>query len=482
MKKSFIAKFETEKYLIGSFDSYFDESLKLLMEHENITEDDAKELFKKMPTTTRGAIVDKETGEYVGFVGITSQDGPTESANLFVEHNNSIKSDDLKEIYKVYGEYLENSLNIHRINKLNAWNDKRRGSSILIAKKYLAGIPSDSEKEKVKNWGFNADKLECSQAIYLDNVKFIGIIGLSAYNRANKRANLNIFLDPNLPDDLRLGFGAMVLDEYLEYAHELNVHNIAASTSVSSPDKMLYTLSHMNKFAEIPYTETNDGKLESRLLYQHTPYMIPEKEGRLIYSETLDILPDKSELKNKIKLDDNYILVRPSSFTEEGIDLEHIIDGHIEAMQDREHFTIPLGEDKYFLQRGNNNYGIHKSVSNFSYVIVDNLGNYVGYVNILRSEGRHVEIEIGVSPKIQAKGIGRKTLEAFYQELFRIGYASITSCVFNFNTPSIKLHNRVAEFNGVRIESYYANNKLWDMNYYTAVNPELNDINNYKAK
>ena len=159
-----------------------------------------------------------------------------------------------------------------------------------------------------------------------------------------------------------------------------------------------------------------------------------------------------------------------------------LTNSYEEAMQDREHFTIPLGEDKYFLQRGNDNYGIHKSVSNFSYVIVDNSGNYVGYVNILRSEGRHVEIEIGVSPKIQSRGLGRKSLEAFYQELFRVGYASITSCVFDFNTPSIKLHDRVAEFNGVRIESYYANNRLWNMNYYTVVNPLVENFNNYKSK
>lgn len=475
MKKSFITKLETNNYLIGSFDSYIEESKELLSKNKSISLEEVNELLKKMPTTTRGAIVNKETGEYVGFIGISSADGINQSAELFVETNKTIENKDLKEIYKVFGEYLENSLNIHKINKINDWSNNNKVNSIILPKRYLHGEPTKKQEEIVERWGFSMPRLTYPQAIYLDGVKFIGIIGLSAYNTSNKRANLNMYLDPNLSDDLRLGFGAIVLDEYLEYAHELNVHNIAASTSVSSPDKMLYTLSKMNQFAEIPYTESNNGKLESRLLYQHTPYMPNEKENKLIYRSTIDILPDKSELSSKIKLDDNYTLVRPSSFTEEGIDLNHIVDGHIEAMQDRDKFTIPLGEDKYFLQRGNDKYGIIKSVSNFSYVIVDNLGNYVGYVNILRSEGRHVEIEIGVSPKVQAKGIGRKSLEAFYKELFRVGYASITSCVFNFNTPSIKLHDKVAEFNGIRIESYYANNKLWNMNYYTAVNPTLGD-------
>ena len=482
MKKSFITKFETNNYLLGSFDSYIEESKELLSKNKSISLEEVNELLKKIPTTTRSAIVDKETGEYVGFIGISSADGKSESADLFVETNKTIKNADLKDIYKVFGEYLESSLNIHKINRINDWMNKRNSNSIVIPSRFLGGAPTDKQIEIVKNWGLNVPRLSYACAIFLDKVKFMGIIGLSQYNTANKRANLNFFLDPNLDADLRLGVGAMVVNEYLELAHELNVHNIAASTFESDPDKMLYTLSGMNKFAEIPYTEKDGNMLESRLLYQHTPYMVSEKEEGLIYPKTIDKLPEKSELKSKIKLDNNYTLIRPSSFIDSGIDLEHIIDGHIEAMQDREHFTIPLGEDKYFLQRGNENYGIYKSVSNFSYIIVDNFGNYVGYVNILRSEGRHVEIEIGVSPKIQAKGIGRKSLEAFYQELFRIGYASITSCVFNFNTPSIKLHDKVAEFNGIRIESYYANNKLWDMNYYTAINPMLEEINNHKSK
>ena len=475
MKKSFITKLETNNYLIGSFDSYIEESKELLSKNKSISLEEVNELLKKMPTTTRAAIVNKKTGEYVGFIGISSADGINQSAELFVETNKTIENDDLKEIYKVFGEYLESSLNIHKINRINDWVNKRNSNSIVIPSRFLGGAPTDKQIEIVKNWGLNVPRLSYACAIFLDKVKFMGIIGLSQYNTANKRANLNVFLDPNLDDDLRLGVGAMVVNEYLELAHELNVHNIAASTSNSSPDRLLYSISKMHHFAEIPYTESNNGKLESRLLFQDVSGKVIGSNNTIIHPSIKDNLPEISELSSKIKLDDNYTLVRPSSFESEGIDLNHIIDGHIEAMQDREHFTIPLGEDKYFLQRGNDKYGITKSVSNFSYVIVDNLGNYVGYVNILRSEGRHVEIEIGVSPKVQAKGIGRKSLEAFYKELFRVGYASITSCVFNFNTPSIKLHDKVAEFNGVRIESYYANNKLWDMNYYTAVNPTLED-------
>ena len=46
----------------------------------------------------------------------------------------------------------------------------------------------------------------------------------------------------------------------------------------------------------------------------------------------------------------------------------------------------------------------------------------------------------------------------------------MTSAVFEFNTPSVKLHEKVAKLNGVRLNSYYANNKLWNLSYYSKVN------------
>ena len=106
MKKSFITKLETNNYLIGSFDSYIEESKELLSKNKSISLEEVNELLKKMPTTTRAAIVNKKTGEYVGFIGISSADGKSESAELFVETNKTIKNDDLKDIYKVFCEYL----------------------------------------------------------------------------------------------------------------------------------------------------------------------------------------------------------------------------------------------------------------------------------------------------------------------------------------------------------------------------------------
>lgn len=155
-----------------------------------------------------------------------------------------------------------------------------------------------------------------------------------------------------------------------------------------------------------------------------------------------------------------------------------MLESHIKAMQNREKFTISLGEDKYFLQKGNGNYGLSKALMNYSYIILNENNDYSGYINILRNNanGKNAEIEIGIDPKLQHHGLGTTVINRFYDELFSIGYASVTSAVFNFNNPSLKLHDKVAELNGIRLEAYYINGKLWNMNYYSKTNPLIEKI------
>lgn len=112
---------------------------------------------------------------------------------------------------------------------------------------------------------------------------------------------------------------------------------------------------------------------------------------------------------------------------------------------------------------------------NYSYIILNENNDYSGYINILRNNanGKNAEIEIGIDPKLQHRGLGTTVINRFYDELFSIGYASVTSAVFNFNNPSLKLHDKVAELNGIRLEAYYINGKLWNMNYYSKINTSL---------
>lgn len=440
-----------------------------------------------MPTTTRAAIVRKSDLEYVGYIGIQNTDGKNQSADLKVQTTNDKKDTtyDLLQVVDVYLTYLKNSLNIKNINPLKKDEDLKKVDSVIqLPKKFLKDSVSEKELEIVKSWGINVPRLSYSRAVCVNN-KFVGVIGLSNLNHANKRADLKIFLNPNLGQELLIEFGAIVIDEYLEFAHELNIYNVASDAVVSSTEENMLNESKMQKFGEIPYVYQEGNNLVSKALYQHTPN-IETKDIEILnvdYSRTFDnIRKTKTELSPIVKLDDSYSLVRPSFFKEFGIDFDNIINGHILAMQNREKFTIPLGEDKYFLQYGNEKYGIYKSVMNFSYVVVDKEGNYAGYVNILRTTGKNAEIEIGISPNLQAKGLGKKVVETFYKELFSLGFASVTSTVFEFNKPSLKLHDKVAELNGIRLNSYYINGHLWNMHYYSSINPDIKVNKDIKKK
>ena len=132
--------------------------------------------------------------------------------------------------------------------------------------------------------------------------------------------------------------------------------------------------------------------------------------------------------------------------------------------------------------KGNGTYGISKVLMNLSYVLLDINNKYAGYVNILRhnANNNNAEIEIGIKPGLQGNDLGKRVVNEFYNQLFSIGYASVTSAVFSFNEPSLRLHEKVAKLNGTRIESYYINNRLWDMSFYSKVNNLFDNENNKK--
>jgi len=220
-------------------------------------------------------------------------------------------------------------------------------------------------------------------------------------------------------------------------------------------------------------------------MFQHYPYM--QSNGMIIpTNEEIDdsiLNSDKVELDNEIVIDENYRLVLPKVFDEKGINKGEIILGHARSMEEREKFTIPLGEDKYMIQVGNGNYGLSKSTLNYTYILFDKNNNYSGFINIIGTDEnkKNAEIEVAIKPNLQNSGLGTKITNAFYNELFKVGYSSITSAIFDFNIPSLKMHEKVASFNGVRVGSYYINGKLWDMKFFTKVNPIIEKKKNVIA-
>lgn len=489
MNENFITKLETNKYFIGSFDAYIETTKQLIKNNSNLTDEEVETILKGMPTTYRAAITSKD-GEYLGYIGLYNVDAKNNTSSIRFEVNNDLDENDKAEILNEFNKYLQDSLNITEIQEMiyttksQTEIEKKEivpSSNIIIANELL--IPGISEEDLERfSQDYSIPRLQFPFTIK-NNDRVIGIIGLSNLIWSNKRANLNIFLDKSLGSDISSELSGYIIDDYINYVHNSNVHNITLSVNGSNKEMLdLLSRTNMNYYGLIPFGAISNNNIESNMMFQHIPNM-KKSNGILIPDNnsisTSMLNTEKKELSEKIELNNGFKMVRPSSFEKENIDSNKVLQGHIKAMQNRDGFAIPLGEDKYFLQKGNGNYGISKALMNYSYVVLDNNDSYAGYINILRSNanGKNVEVEIGIDPTLQHNGLGTTVINKFYDELFSTGVASVTSAVFEFNNPSIKLHEKVAELNGIRLESYYVNGKLWDMNFYSKVNSAIEENN-----
>ncbi len=496
----FIPKLQTENYFIGSFDSYLDTTRELIKNNSELTDEEVDKIIKSMEINYRAAIVDKN-GNYVGYIGLYDVDVTLGDASIRFEVGKDIGQENMKEVLEEFEKFMNDSLRIKQVNEFIYQTNNRREmssqeivsspSNIIVPNNLLVPGVSESDLAKYRDeYQYSIPKLQMPFTIK-SNGRTIGIIGLSNLIWSNKRANLNIFLDKDLGSDIvdkLAGYIVDVVDDYIGYAHKARVHNM--TLSVNGSDKNMMSIlkdTNMNYYGKVPYGAINGNEVESRFMYQHIPGMkkqngiyIPDNES--ISIDTLDT--GNKELPKTVALSDGFKLVSPAAFEEEKIDYNKVLNGHITAMQDRDNFTIPLGEDKYFLQHGHGRYGLSKALAKITYVVLDENDNYSGYVNVLRTnaDGKNVEIEIGIAPTLQHQGLGTNVIKAFYDTLFSTGVASVTSSVFDFNMPSKRLHEQVAELNGIRVQSYYINGKFWNMNIYSKVNDDISNARSLRKR
>lgn len=485
MNENFITKLETNNYLIGSFDAYIDDCKVLMKENSNYSDKDIKEIIDKMPINYRASILDKDNN-FIGYIGLYNLDLTNSTASIRLEVNR-INNEDKEEILEEYNNFVEKSLNINQIQEIiyksNCNGELTKNEivpkpNIIISNKLL--LPGVSQETLLK---FSAQyvipNLQMPFTIK-SNDRIIGIIGLSNVIWPNRRANLNIFLDKSLGNDIINELAGYIIDDYINYVHQSNIHSISLSVNGSNENLIkILENTKMNFYAQIPYSIANKDMLECQLMYQHIPNMPKNSKIDIPQNKSLSISSldtEKKKLSEKIELDNGFMLISPKKFNEENIVFDDVLSDHIKALQNRDKFSIPLGEDKYMLNRND----IITTLSQFKYIIFDESKKYCGYIDIFRdnANGKNAEISIGLSPNLQHKGLGTIVINIFYEELFSVGYASVTSCVFEFNTPSIKLHEKVSQFNGIRLESYYINGKLWNMNYYTKINDKIGENKN----
>ncbi len=481
MKENFITKLQTFKYSMGSFDAYLEESKELIKEYSNLSDEEVDDILKSMPSEYRAAIVDKDG--YIGYIGLFDVDAQNNIASVRFETNKDLNREEVTEIVNEFKKYMAKSLNITKTDKFvfnskdATYMEKKQlapKSNIIISCDFLEpGISRETLEKFLES--YSIPELQMPFTIKHDD-KVIGIIGLSNIIWSNRRANLNIFLDKSLGSDVSNELSSFIIDDYINYVHAANIHNI--SLSVGGSDKNMLDIirgTKMNYFGQIPFSVINGKSIESNFMFQHIPNMKKEKGIYIPDNEAVSLsLLDtkKKEMADQIDLGDGFKLMSPRAFESAGIDSSKILAGHIKAMQNRDRFSIPLGEDKYMLQKDTGIYGLSRALMNYSYVVLDEDNSYAGYINILRNNanGKNAEIEIGIDPKMQDQGLGTKVINRFYDELFSVGYASVTSSVFEFNNPSLRLHEKVAELNGIRLDSYYINGKLWDMSFYSKTN------------
>ena len=483
--KEFIPKLYTDNFMIGSFDVFEDKSKKII-------ERDIKSIpdfFKKLPTGLRASIVNKKDKSYVGFISVYDMDEENSCTSIVLGLESDLEDENKKdEIIDSYKEFLRDDLGITKVNVILDGKKSRSKSKLITPTKVV--LNSDVLKEdktdsiigKLEEQGYTIPNLKMP-CIIVDGEEEVGLIGLDKLIWANRRANLHVFIDNEREESYIREVVPRVINEYLEYVHNRNLFNV--SFAVSDGDvNMLEAVknSEMNRYASIPFASSYNNLVFTKHLFQSYPEMVKlveEKEDEPNYRGITNLKGVNKNFTEVIDLENGFVAVSPTVFEENHIDLTKIVRSHINAMQDRKRFTIPLGDDKTMIQEGNGIYGISKLVNNYTYVILDKDMNYVGFTNILREGALNAELEMAIDPKYQRMGIGTSMRQKFYEELFKRGYLSATSAVFDFNEGSNRLNSKLATYSGTRIKAYYINGRLCDMNFYTRLSEETEK---YKVK
>lgn len=119
------------------------------------------------------------------------------------------------------------------------------------------------------------------------NNKVIGIIGLSNIIYSNKRASLNIFIDKNIESNVATELATLLINDYIDYVHNCNIHNIMISISGSENNKLdMISKTKLNYFGYIPYGGINEkNQIESKYMFQHIPGM--KKDNEIIFPKNI---------------------------------------------------------------------------------------------------------------------------------------------------------------------------------------------------
>ena len=463
--RNFIPKLDIGNYVIGSFDVYEERAKeigRMFLKNKGKNTIAVDDMFSNMPTAYRGSILDKKTNELIGFIGVEDINTSKNYASIVIGLEKSKPKPDIYDIVEGYENFLINDLGIENTTTITVINEE------IMKTQYNCVLYKDAT---LKSLYLFEDKDNTSKNFPV-NVMFrnflIAKLSVDSLIWSNKRGTIKIELDESANEELAEKILPTAINHYIDYLHGNNIYSLIAEVPASNTivlDSLLK--SKMNFYGVLPYSMEYDDYIESAYLFEHYPEMEKEKLTYLPKNRKIKVDELKSITLPKIfKIDNEYTAISPKELKQLNISLESIVKGHIDALQDREHFSIPLGEDKYIIQEGNGNYGISKLVKNLSYVLINSKNEYCGFINIMNERGRNAVLELAIKPSLQNKGIGTKLLEKAIEVLLSNGYYAVSSYVFAFNVASNKIHKKLEKYHGKRSKSYYINGVFWDMNLY----------------
>ena len=511
------------KAILNSFVNYLEEGsnceifpeskkfIKSVKENNYGAEDFLKEAKKEtinildsMDYDYRGSIVDKD-GKYIGFIGLCGVDPFSQSAGIRIGLYKPLDDKDLCDIIRIFSSWAKDSINIQKVGEvqfvtpdsINTYSSSKISDDIVnglvgsiaqldakeedVRKRYPKIItPSKSLIVPVKSlkklksladsYSIKDPRDICLPHTISVKGKDVAFLGLKYVSDYNQFAYLDFWSLPDIPSETV----ANGINEYTNYVQGRGLFNIECDAANGEEDKLLSLVgSNYELCGSIKYGSYNGSFAETLHIFQSYPGM--SHTSKLNFSDIKDCQNyfsdkefDANLMSDVLPLANGYTLYSPEHLLYEGYDMNKILEGHVKATLNRDNFSIPLGyHAKKIVEWGRiDEYGLACDIMEYTYILLDSQNNYSGFINIYCNNGKNVEFELGIIPEKQGQQIGYHVLEAFYNELFRLGCLSVTSNAFSFNEKSQRLQQKFASKAGTRKYDFYAYGRLWNSDFY----------------
>lgn len=300
--------------------------------------------------------------------------------------------------------------------------------------------------------------------------QMIGLIGLSNKDQINQKSNIWIKMDTTMDYDKQIDQGVNALHLMLEYCFDfMNLNSIVMEFPAFNKQSLdICKKSSMSFMAKRDQAVLLGKDLYDNLIsYQCNP-MIYDMETGLFedhnraFSEIKKLSFNNNSKMSQLLTGNNISLVMPSILREDK-KKDYIHD--LASFLNDPKVSIPLGN------KVNWNYERSKmQLESVDYAIFKD-DKLIGYINLFRKNerSRSADMEVLIGDRNeQNKGYGREAMTLFLEEEYQNGiYNSLISNIFDFNEPSLNLHQSLGYKKiGNRYEAYYAYGKLNDMQVY----------------